>query len=519
MLIQRSSGILLHPTSLPSHGGIGDLGPAAYEFIDWLAEARQTLWQVLPLGPAGYGNSPYSCTSAFAGNVLLISMERLADRGLIDPDLVRAVPDGDSPVDFDRVRATKLSLLREAAKNFLRSASLAPRERYESFCAKNRGWLEDYVLFSTLRERFGDQPWSSWPEGIVRRDSETIAKLRKDLHDQLEIERFLQFAFFEQWSALRSYCHKRGIRVIGDVAIFVSYDSADVWTHPDIFRLKADLSPEVVAGCPPDAFSETGQRWGNPLYDWDVLKSRGYNWWIKRMRWAIKTCDIVRLDHFRGFEAYWEIPADEPTAVHGKWVQGPNADLFKALRSALGELPFLAEDLGYITPKVTELRKALGIPGMKVMQFGFGDRGARKYLPHRFQPDSVVYTGTHDNDTTVGWWNSSATEDEKKAAATYLGIGDEGVHWAFMRAALTSVANLVVIPAQDVLGLDSDARMNVPSQTVGSWAWRLHAGALTPELAAKLATLVEITDRDTSLQETQSPAEQVGQKEAEDFAV
>ena len=507
----------MHPTSLPSRSGIGDLGSAAYEFVNWLAEARQTMWQILPLGPVGYGNSPYSCTSAFAGNVLLISLERLADRDLIDRDHV-AVPDGDSPVDFERVRTYKVPLLHEAAKNFLRSASGAPLKRYERFCQKNHGWLEDYVLFSALRQRFGDKPWNSWPEKIVRREPKTIARLHKEFHEQLEIERFLQFAFFEQWGALRSHCRERGIRVIGDVAIFVSYDSADVWTHPEIFRLKDDLSPEVVAGCPPDAFSETGQRWGNPLYNWDVLKSRGYNWWIKRMRWAIKTCDIVRLDHFRGFEAYWEIPADEPTAVHGHWVQGPNEDLFKALRSALGDLPFIAEDLGYITPEVTELRKTLGIPGMKVMQFGFGDRAARKYLPHRFERDSVVYTGTHDNDTTVGWWNSSATEDEKKAASAYLGIGDDGVHWAFIRAALTSVANLAVIPMQDVLGLDSDARMNVPSQTVGSWSWRLSPGALTPELAAKLATLVEVTDRDASLQQPPAYTEEADKEVSEDFA-
>ena len=518
MLSQRSSGILMHPTSLPSCGGIGDLGPAAYEFVNWLADARQTLWQILPLGPVGHGNSPYSCTSAFAGNVLMISLERLADRGLIDRQRVLAIPDGDSPVDFDSVRAHKLPLLREAAKDFLRSASGTPLEHYERFCRQNHWWLEDYVLFSALRERFGDQPWNNWPPEIVRRHPESIAKLHEQLHEQLEEERFLQFAFFEQWRALRSHCADRGVRVVGDVAIFVSYDSADVWTHPDIFRLKDDLSPEVVAGVPPDAYSETGQRWGNPLYDWDALKSRGYNWWIKRMRWAIETFDIVRLDHFRGFEAFWEIPADEPTAAHGHWVRGPNDDLFKALRSALGDLQLIAEDLGYITPEVTELRKKLGIPGMKVLQFGFGDRGSRKYLPHRFRRDSVVYTGTHDNDTTVGWWNSSATGDEKRRASTYLGIGDDGVHWAFIRAALTSVANLAIIPVQDVLGLGSDARMNVPSQSLGSWSWRLRAGALTPELAAKLATLVEITDRDACIKHASPQTEQGHRKADEDSA-
>jgi 4-alpha-glucanotransferase len=496
MLRQRSSGILLHPTSLPSRGGIGDLGPAAYEFVDWLAAAKQTLWQILPLGPPGHTNSPYSCTSAFAGNVLMISLERLADRGLIDRERIGALPDGDSAVDFDSVRAHKLPLLHEAAGNFLRSASGAPLQRYEGFCRQNHWWLEDYVLFSALRERFGDEPWNSWPQDIVHRHPETMSKLHKELREQLEEERFLQFAFFEQWRALRAHCAQKGIRIIGDVAIFVSYDSADVWTHPEIFRLKDDLSPEAVAGVPPDAFSETGQLWGNPLYDWDALKSRGYSWWINRMRWAIETCDIVRLDHFRGFESYWEIPANEPRAVHGHWVRGPNEDLFKALHDALGELPLIAEDLGYITREVTELRRKLGIPGIKVMQFGFENLSAHKYLPHRFERDSVVYTGTHDTDTTVGWWNSSATEEEKKLASAYLGIGDDGVHWAFLRAAQTSVANLAVIPVQDVLGLGSDARMNVPSKTVGNWSWRLRSGALTAELAAKLAGLVDVTDRD-----------------------
>ena len=424
MLSQRSSGVLMHPTSLPSRGGIGDFGPAAYRFVDWLAAAKQTLWQVLPLGPVGFGDSPYSCTSAFAGNVLMVSLERLADRGLIDRDRVGHLPDGDRPVDFGSVREHKLPLLREAARTFLKAAGQTGRARYEKFCQDTEPWLEDYVLYSVLREHFEGKPWSDWPHAVVCREPDTIAALREELHERIDEERFLQFAFFEQWSALRGYCSARGIRVIGDVAIFVSYDSADVWTHPDIFRLNQDLAPVVVAGVPPDAFSETGQRWGNPLYDWDALKQRGYDWWIKRMRWAVETCDILRLDHFRGFEAFWEIPAEEPTAVHGHWVKGPNSDLFDAMRNALGKLPFIAEDLGYITPEVHALRKKLDIPGMKVLQFGFGDRGAHIYLPHRYEPDSVVYTGTHDNDTTLGWWKSSATEDEKKFAKAYLGIRD-----------------------------------------------------------------------------------------------
>src|SRR5579863_6487199 len=518
MLSGRSSGILLHPTSLPSRGGIGDFGPAAYEFVDWLAAAKQTLWQILPLQPAGCGNSPYSCTSAFAGNVLMISLERLAERGLIDEARVQSLPDGESAVDFAAVRAQKLPLLREAAANFLQSATDGARSRYANFCRDNQWWLDDYVLFAVLREHFQEQAWNSWPQEIARREPAAIAKLRTELEHELNVENFLQFAFFEQWGALRSYCADRGIRVIGDVSIFVSYDSADVWTYPALFRLKPDLSPEFVAGVPPDAFSETGQRWGNPLYDWQALAARGYDWWIGRMRWAIDTCDIVRIDHFRGFEAYWEIPADEPTAVHGRWVKGPNQALFDAMKKSLGKLPFIAEDLGYITREVHDLRKALGIPGMKILQFGFGNKGAHIYLPHKYEADCVAYTGTHDNDTIAGWWNNGATDEEKQLATAYLGICGEGVSWAFVRSVLTSVATLVIVPVQDVLGYGSEARMNVPSESDGSWKWRLPHGSLTPELASKLATLVEITDREVCIKQPSLDDQQRDRETGENFA-
>ena len=363
-------------------------------------------------------------------------------------------------------------------------------------------------MFSVLRERFDEQAWNTWPREITRRDPDTSPSCESELHEELDEERFMQFAFFEQWSELRAYCADRGIRIIGDVSIFVSYDSADVWTNPELFRLKKDLSPLVVSGVPPDAFSETGQRWGNPLYDWDALKARGYDWWIGRMRWAIETCDIVRIDHFRGFEAYWEIPAEEPTADHGRWVQGPNAGFFHALRAALGKLPFIAEDLGYITREVHELRKALEIPGMKILQFGFGNKGAHVYLPHRYEPDCVVYTGTHDNDTDRRLVEHERDRRREGPGVVLHEIGEDGVQWAFIRAALTSVANLCVIPVQDVLGLDSSARMNVPSEIDGSWTWRLRAGALTPELAAKLAALVEVTDRDACVKEPSVEREQ-----------
>jgi len=489
----------MHPTSLPSRGGIGDLGPAAYEFVDWLAAARQTLWQILPFGPAGYGNSPYSCTSAFAGNVLMISLERLADHGYLEPEKLATISDADGPVDYESVRTHKLPLLREAARRFLKYAQGGIRDKYDSFCAANRKWLDDYAMFAVLREEFGDKEWTSWPVELVQRKDQAMKLWREKLKDSIDVERFLQFAFFEQWRALRAYCGDRGIRVIGDVAIFVSYDSADVWTHPDIFRLKPDLSCQVVAGVPPDAFSATGQRWGNPLYNWEILKERGYDWWVDRMRWTLANCDIVRLDHFRGFEACWEIPADEPTAVNGHWTPGPNADLFKTLKSQLEDLPFIAEDLGYITKEVRQLRKNLNVPGMKVMQFGFGDKGAHIYLPHMFTPDCVVYTGTHDNDTTVGWWNSIARPEEKVWAAEYLGKVDDGIEWAFIRAAYASVAVLALIPVQDILGLDSDARMNIPSKPGGNWTWRLQKGALTKELADKLALLTVVTDRDADV--------------------
>ena len=487
----------MHPTSLPSRGGIGDFGPAAHDFIEWLASARQRLWQVLPLNPVGYGNSPYSSLSTFAGNPLLISLERLAEHGWIDWARLNELPGDHGDVDYERVRATKLPMLREAAANFIRSADGETRQRYDTFRRDNSWWLEDYVLFAVLRTRFEGRSWNEWPREIAHREPEAITRISEELRDRLEIARALQFFFIEQWGSLREHCGRHGIKIIGDVAIFVSYDSADVWTHPEIFQLDPDsLLPRAVAGVPPDAFSATGQRWGNPLYNWAVLRARGYDWWIQRLRWALTTCDIIRLDHFRGFEAYWEIPAAERTAVNGKWVKGPEDELFEAVRNECGRLPFIAEDLGMITEEVHELRKRLDIPGMKVLQFGFGDPGAHIYLPHKYEENAVVYTGTHDNDTTVGWWRRTAAEHERRFAAAYLGPAEDGMHWAFIRAAEASIARLCVIPVQDVLGLDSDARMNKPSEAEGNWAWRLQQGALTPELAEKLATITEVSDRD-----------------------
>ena len=494
MSIARAAGILLHPSSLPSRGGIGDFGPAAYRFADFLASARQGVWQVLPLGPLGYGNSPYSATSAFAGNPLLISLERLADFGWIDRGQLDALPTAAAAVEYDRVFTQKLPLLFEAAHGFLKAASHEALARFEAFRAENSWWLSDFVLFDALRDRYRLETWSQWPRELVTRQPAALKKARAELADQILARSALQFAFYEQWRALRQYCAERAIRIVGDVAIFVNYDSADVWTHPDLFRLDDKLEPMVVAGVPPDFFSKTGQRWGNPLYRWDVMKQRGYEWWVQRLRWATQHCDYIRLDHFRGFDQFWEIPAGDPTAVNGRWVDGPRDDLFAKLREALGGLPFFAEDLGYITPEVHALRDRLQIPGMSVLEFGFGDEGAHMYLPHR-GAGKVVYTGTHDNDTVQGWWHSGAAQHERRNAEAYLGRSDDGIHWAFIRAAQSSPGCLGVAPLQDVLGLGSEARMNTPSVYGGNWRWRFDEGQLKPEIAAKLALLAEVTDR------------------------
>lgn len=497
MLCERCAGILLHPTSLPSAGGIGDLGPEAYAFADFLARGRVGLWQVLPLSPPGMGNSPYSAISAFAGNPLLISLERLVERGWLAKDRLKNLPGFTSRVDFEEVIASKMPLLREAAQSFLEAGN-GDRRRFEDFKREHAWWLEDFVLFNVMRQIHKGATWSSWENGLARREPEALHQFGLEYQRELEVERAIQFAFVEQWRSLRQYCHQRGIKIVGDVAIFVNYDSVDVWRNPDIFFLDEKLKPTVVSGVPPDAFSETGQLWGNPLYRWDVCKAKNYDWWVHRMSWALETCDIVRLDHFRGFESYWEIPATEPTAVHGRWVKGPNDDLFRVLRERLGDLPFIAEDLGLITPEVHALRERLAVPGMKVLQFGFGDPGAHIYLPHKYKPNCVVYTGTHDNDTTPGWWNS-ARKEEKRDAVEYFGSADDGMHWAFIRGAFDSVAAMAIVPVQDFLGLGSEARMNTPSSRTGNWGWRLSPGVLTGQLADKIAALTSVSDRGPSL--------------------
>jgi 4-alpha-glucanotransferase len=496
MSFPRASGILLHPTCFPSLGGIGDFGPAAYEFVDFLAAARQGLWQVLPLGPPANGNSPYSSTSAFAGSPLLISLERLAERGWIQPSRLATLVSKSDAIDYEGVYQSKLPLIVEAARTFLQSPQANSARRFERFCSQNSWWLEDFVVFDSLRERYARRCWKEWPNELARRETAALATARQELASEINVRRVIQFFFYEQWHALRLYCAQRSIRVVGDVAIFVDHDSADVWSHRDLFRLRKDnFEPEAVSGVPPDAFSATGQRWGSPLYDWGVMKARGYGWWIDRLRWATQTCDYIRLDHFRGFEQFWEIPASEPTAVHGRWVDGPKDELFNKLREALGGLPFFAEDLGYITPEVHALRDRHQIPGCAVLQFGFGDAGAHVYLPHRLTADRVVYTGTHDNDTTLGWWTSGTSEEERCAIRAYVGEGKDGIHWDFIRLALTSVASLAIVPLQDVLGLGSEARLNTPSVSEGNFRWRYQPGSLTGPLAEKLAALTAVTDR------------------------
>lgn len=495
MLTERASGILLHISSLPSRGGIGDLGPTAYAFADFLVAAKQKFWQVLPLGPTGYGNSPYSAISAFAGNPLFISLETLADQGWLDHDRLAALSANEGPVDFERVAATKIPLLEQAAHRFVERASGDARERFDRFRIDNAYWLDDYAGFSVLRRLFHGARWHAWPEKYSRRTPEGRKRLQDEHGPELAIEQAIQFFFDEQWKNLRQYCAARNIRFIGDVAIFVNYDSAVVWAYPDLFELDANQDPVRVSGVPPDYFSPTGQRWGNPLYRWDVMEQNNFAWWVARIRRALALCDMVRLDHFRGFEAYWAIPAGNATAVNGSWVQAPGMQLFERLRAEFGDLPLIAEDLGVITPQVDEMRTTFSLPGMRVMQFGFSDRGAHLHLPHRCVENMSIYTGTHDNDTTLGWWQSS-NQVERDAVAAYLHPGDDGIVWAMMRSAAASVARLCLFPMQDALGLDSSARMNTPAQSGGNWEWRYRPQDLHPWITEKLAALMTVTDRD-----------------------
>ena len=500
----RSSGILLHPTSLPGPYGIGDLGPAAYAWVDWLTEARQSLWQVLPLGPTGYADSPYAALSSFALNPLLISPQRLVESGDLDPaDLAGAPAFPPDRVDYGAVIAWKRPLLDRAARRFLAHASAERHAAYDRFCAAHAAWLDDYVLFIALKRHHGDLAWTAWPRDVALCHPAALARWRTRLFRQLHIHRALQYLAHEQWHALKAYANARLIHIVGDVPIFCAHDSTDVWANRDLFTLDQDGQPTHISGVPPDYFSETGQRWGNPLYRWDAMARHGYAWWIARMRAALETVDLVRIDHFRGFVAYWEIPASEPTAVRGRWVPGPGAAVFEALQQALGDLPILAEDLGVITPEVIGLRERFGLPGMKILQFAFdedalrasfGDYDRNPFLPHNYTRLFVVYTGTHDNDTARGWIEHCDPEERDRALA-YLGCDGEDFHWTLIRAAMASVADMAIFPLQDVLGLGSEARMNLPGTTGDNWTWRYAEGALTAPLAARLHVMVNLYER------------------------
>ncbi len=506
MNFPRSSGILLHPTSLPGPFGIGDLGPAAYVFADFLVRSGQGLWQMLPLGPTGYGDSPYACYSAFAGNTLLISPEQLVTEGLLSTaDLPAQVSLPGERVNFERVHHLKDGLLRQAYQKYKQTANHPLREALEVFTQGSAGWLNDYALFRALKDVHGGVAWNEWKPELRSRDAEALDRAREQLHEEVAAQKFYQFLFSRQWFALKAYCNDRGIKLVGDIPIFVAHDSADVWTNPDQFKLNEDGSPIVVAGVPPDYFSATGQLWGNPLYNWEQMRADGFKWWIKRVHATLQTVDIVRIDHYRGFAACWEIPGGDKTAERGRWVEAPGRELFTAIREALGELPIIAEDLGVITPDVEALRDDFGFPGMRILQFGFSSDSKNHDLPHNYHSNVVVYTGTHDNDTTVGWFSSVAGEGSTRTAEQvqrerlfclrYLNTDGLEVHWDFIRTVLATVANTAVVPFQDLLGLGNEARMNLPNSTEGNWSWRFESGALTDELAQRLRELTELYGR------------------------
>lgn len=491
----RSSGILLHPTSLPGPYGIGDFGDAAFHFIDFLATAGQTVWQVLPLGPTGYGDSPYSAFSAFAGNPLLISPLQLVAIGDLSAEEITCTPRPEGQTDYGFAAEFKGRLLPLAAQRFSAQGSSARHAAFAEYCAAEASWLEDYALFRALRADLLHRHWRQWPNGLRDRDPSVLAEARLRLADALHAERYAQFAFHEQWSALKAYATDRNIRILGDIPIFVADDSADVWAHRQLFQLDAQGAPLRVAGVPPDYFSASGQRWGNPLYDWDRMQADGFNWWIARLRRNLALYDAIRIDHFRGFEASWSIPADEPTAINGHWEKVPGVELFQATSALLGKLPVIAEDLGVITPEVEALRDRFGFPGMKILQFAFGDAAENPYLPHNYVRDCVVYTGTHDNDTTVGWWNQ-LTKAERSAVACYLGHEPENPAQALMRLAAASVAELCIFPLQDALSLDHEARFNLPGDPHGNWRWRLDPAAPLNDAAGFLAELAHTYGRD-----------------------
>ncbi|MFB3915404.1 MAG: 4-alpha-glucanotransferase [Terriglobales bacterium] len=504
----RSSGILLHPTSLPGPFGIGDLGPAAFRFADFLAQAGQRVWQVLPLGPTGYGDSPYQCFSAFAGNPMLISPEKLVQDGLLPATAIQQLPAFPATrVEYESVNRFKLELLSRSFTQFRESSPKKLQHEFDEFTHRNTDWLEDYALFMALKASHGGEAvWTKWEPGAALRRPDALETWGRRLREEIEKHKFWQFLFSRQWAELKLYCHERDIRIIGDLPMYVAHDSADVWAHRDLFCLKENGEPEVVAGVPPDYFSATGQLWGNPIYRWEAHASSGYEWWIERFRATFSLVNMCRVDHFRGFVGYWEVPAGATTAMNGRWVQGPGAELFEAVERRLGTLPVIAENLGVITPDVEAVRNRFGFPGMSILQFAFGkDPQAPSFKPHNYPRNHVAYTGTHDNDTTVGWWTSSGEGDstrtpqdireEREFARRYLDLDGREINWVFIRTVMASVADFAIFPLQDVFGLSSEARMNLPGTASGNWRWRFPAERLTADLAQRLAEMARTYDR------------------------
>jgi 4-alpha-glucanotransferase len=505
MQFPRSSGVLLHVTSLPGPHGIGDLGREAYRFVDFLARAGQRYWQVLPLVPLGHGHSPYSSPSTFASNPLLISFGALLEDDLIDAADIEQLPGGhvDDDIDYASIIPARLKVLDAAYHNFKAGRGKVEKREYGNFLSENADWLDDYAIFMALKDAFADASWVEWPSEFAARDDSSLAEFRRENVDAIERHCFWQYLFSVQWDALKAYSHRKGVQIFGDLPIYVAHDSADVWSHRELFYLDDDGNPSVVAGVPPDYFSETGQRWGNPLYRWDLMQENDYQWWRRRLSKILERVDIVRLDHFRAFAAYWEIPASEETAIEGQWVDGPSDDFFRTMQRQLGDLPVVAEDLGLITDDVTALMNRFGFPGMAVYQFGFDSGPESTFLPHNFKPNLVAYTGTHDNDTLRGWWeaNGPSKSAEEKARTLefvrhYLDLDrDDDFARECVRTLLASVAHTSIIPVQDILGLGSDARMNTPGLAQGNWTWRMKKDALTMKHADQLRRWTETYDR------------------------
>ena len=512
----RRSGVLLHLTSLPGPGGIGSMNRTAYDWVDFLAQTHQTLWQVLPLGPTGYGDSPYQSFSTFAGNPYLISLEEMAGERLIDwSELDNAPNFPRHEVDYGLLYTWKLPLLARAAGEFARRASAELKDAFRQFCADNADWLDDYALFMALKDAHGGASWTQWDMPLRGREEQAIKRAAVEHAAAVHAHKFMQWLFFSQWSRLKQYANDKGILVVGDIPIFVAMDSADAWTNPDQFHLDAEFQPAVVAGVPPDYFSATGQLWGNPLYRWDAMRADGYAWWMRRIRAALRLYDLVRIDHFRGFAAYWEVPAGHPTAEHGTWVKGPGADFFDAVLAQLGELPIIAEDLGEITPDVIVLRNQYALPGMKILQFAFSTDASDKFLPHNYERNFVVYSGTHDNDTTWGWYRNTATEKERDHFRRYFRTDGHDAAWTLVEAAFSSVADMAIVPLQDILNLGGETRMNLPGRADGNWTWRFVPEALTGHVAQRLRETTLLFGRDPKLYEGKSP--EAGGQEGQDL--